>query len=76
MLTSCLHQKFGIFTDAEKLLRKLLTIAFMSATEHIIGNKKKKPQVIGPSIMLSIYFFIKSYFPPFDEKEKEERKMQ
>ena len=74
MQTSCLHHKFSIFTDADKPLRTLLIIAFMSATEHIIGNKKKKPQVIGPSIMLSIYFFIKSYFPPLMKRRKRKGK--
>ena len=34
----------------------------MSATEHIIGNKKKKPQVIGPSIMLSYISSLKVIF--------------
>ena len=79
--TNCLHQKLGLltasmFTNVNNPFRTFPIVAYMSATEHIIGNKKKKPQVIGPSIMLSIYFFIKSYFPPLMKSRERKGKMQ
>ena len=51
-----------MFTNVNNPFRTFPIIAYMSATEHIIGNKKKKPQVIGPSIMLSYISSLKVIF--------------